>query len=373
MVETYSPSGKEDDLARLISLEMEKLGFEVERDAVGNVIGRIGKGTPRVLLCGHMDTVPIELPVKVEEGNLYGRGAVDAKGPLATMIIAASQLAEEGYEGSLIVIGAVDEEGKGLGVKQIVKGGMDVDYAIFGEPTDVDTITIGYKGSLLLKITCETETGHSSAPWMFENSVEKAIEIWALIKKHRIPKGRPESPFHSITSCIRRIEGGEIGSIVPPRCEIQIDIRIPPTQTVTQLRDEIFELVDDYMAQNPAVKVVAEVEDYSEPYVADRRSLLVRALSQAIWKVRGAQVKLVNKTGTGDMNVFGSSMRMPVVTYGPGDPHLDHTPYEHINLRDYLEGIRVLKEAIRRLHELHNAARLHKPTKTRSFDGPGGI
>lgn len=373
MVETYSPSGKEDDIARLISLEMEKLGFEVERDAVGNVIGRIGKGNPRVLLCGHMDTVPIELPVKVEEGNLYGRGAVDAKGPLATMIIAASQLAKEGYEGSLIVVGTVDEEGKGLGVKQLVKDGMDVDYAIFGEPTDVATITIGYKGSLLLKITCETETGHSSAPWMFENSVEKAIEVWALIKKNILPKERPESQFHSITSCIRRIEGGGIGSIVPPRCEIQIEIRIPPSLTVTQLRNKVFGLVDDYRAQNPEVKVGVEVEDHSEPYVADRRSLLVRALSQAIWKVRGAQVKLINKTGTGDMNIFGPSTRKPVVTYGPGDPHLDHTPYEHINLRDYLESIRVLKEAIKRLRELHNSYGSHTQTKTRSVDGPGGI
>ena len=354
MVETYSPSGKENEIARLLSQEIEKLGFEVELDAVGNVIGKIGEGRPRVLLCGHMDTIPSELPVRVEEGVLYGRGAVDAKAPLATMIVAASQLIREGFGGCLLVVGAVDEENKGRGVKHLIREGMDVDYAIFGEPTNVDTITTGYKGGLLLKLTCETETGHSSAPWQYENSIEKAVEIWELIRDFEMPQENPESHFHSLSKCLRRIEGGETGSVVPPRCEILIEVRIPPSITVEQLRIGIFGLLEDYKTRNPAVKIEAEIEDQTEPYTADKRSLLVRALSQAIWKVRGTQVKLINKTGTGDMNIFGASTGKPVVTYGPGDPHLDHTPHEHVNLGDYLEGVKVLKEALKRLEKLHN-------------------
>ena len=363
MVNVYSPSGEEEGLADLLSEEMKSLGFEVERDAVGNVIGRLRGERPRLLLCGHMDTVPGTIPVKVEDGVLYGRGAVDAKAPLAAMIVAASQLVREGYKGAILVVGAVDEEGKGRGVKHLVMEGVDVDYAIFGEPTDVKTITIGYKGSLYLKITCETETGHSSAPWIFENAVEKAIEIWGLIKCQMTLHERHESHFQSLSTCLRRIEGGGVSSVIPALCEIHIDFRIPPFFTVEQVLTEISGLIEGYKAENPAVRVNVEVDDYTEPYLADKRSPLVKALSQAIWKVRRTRTMLVNKTGTGDMNVFGRLTEVPTVTYGPGDPHLDHTPNEHISISNYLESIKILKECLKGLYKLHQGVQVRTASR----------
>lgn len=354
MVGIYSPSGEEEKLADLLLSEMRELGFDVKRDAVGNIVGRLGEARPRILLCGHMDTIPGMIPVRVEGDVLYGRGAVDAKGPLTAMIIAASEIVKEGYEGEILVVGAVDEEGKGLGVKHLIEERFDVDYAIFGEPTNVETITVGYRGSLLLKITCETETGHSSAPWLFDNAVEKAIEIWNLIKDYKMPQEDPQSRFHSLSSCLRRIEGGGVGSVVPSWCETKIDMRIPPSLTVMKLRDEIFRLVEKYKAEHPTVKVEVEVEDFTEPYVTDRKSMLVRAFSPAVYKVRGTPIRLINKTGTGDMNIFGYATGKPTATYGPGDSHLDHTPHEHISLKYYLESIMILKEALKRLYELHH-------------------
>jgi len=353
MVEIYSPSGKEGELANFLSNEMAKLGFDVKIDRVGNVIGRLGEGRPRVMLCGHMDTIPGFINVRVKEGILYGRGAVDAKGPLATMILSAAQLADEGYEGEIIVVGAVDEEGRGQGVKHLIQKEIDVDYAVFGEPTNVETMTIGYKGSLHISITLETETGHSSAPWLFENSVEKAIEIWELIKDRFASKEIEESKFNTVTTCLRRVEGGGQGSVVPNRCEMHIELRIPPSITITQFQGDVLELIDGYRRQNPAVNIKVEILDSTEPYVADRRSLLVRALTRSIWKVRKTQAKLIYKTGTGDMNVFGNATGKPTITYGPGDSHLDHTPNEHIALVDYLNSIEVLKEALRGLFEMH--------------------
>jgi LysW-gamma-L-lysine carboxypeptidase len=203
MVETYSPTGLEEPLASLLSEEMKVLGFEVERDAVGNVIGTFEGERPKVLLCGHMDTVTPELPVKQEDGFLYGRGTVDAKAPLASMVCAAAQLINEGYGGGLIVAGVVDEEGRNIGIEHLIKRRLDVDYAVFGEPTDVDTVTVGYKGGLLFKVTCETETGHSSASWLFENAVEKAFEVWGFIKGLRMPQEDMESRFHSLSACLQ--------------------------------------------------------------------------------------------------------------------------------------------------------------------------
>ena len=93
--------------------------------------------------------------------------------------------------------------------------------------------------------------------------------------------------------------------------------------------------------------------DSTEPYVAQKNSVLVRAFTRAIWERKKERVMLINKTGTGDMNILGRAMSIPVVTYGPGDPHLDHTPDERIVLQDYLDSIEVLVEAVRKLRELH--------------------
>jgi LysW-gamma-L-lysine carboxypeptidase len=349
-VEAYSPTGHEENLASLLAQEMRVLGFTVSRDAVGNVIGVIEGGRPRILLCGHMDTVPPELPVKVDDEYICGRGAVDAKAPLTAMIVAASQLHEEGYKGSLVVAGVVDEEGRNVGVKSLISEGVGADYAVFGEPTNVDTVTVGYKGGILVQVSCETETGHSSAPWQFDNAIEKAYEIWKLLRDISFPREDRESMFNSITPCLLGIQGGEKGSVVPSRCVIRVGFRIPPAISVKELQEAVLAKVDAYGAANPSVRVTVETLDSTEPYVVDRKSPLVNAFARAIWKVRGAQAKLINKTGTGDMNHYGPEMGVPVVTYGPGDSHLDHTPHEKVSMRDYMDSVEVLKEALRTIH-----------------------
>lgn len=346
MVEVPSPTGREEEIASLLGDEMNELGFTTSLDGVGNVHGVAGGKSPKVLLCGHMDTVPGLIPVSLKDGVLHGRGTVDAKGPLAAMIVAATQLLREGYTGGLHIVGAVDEEGQGRGVKQLIKNGTDSDYAIFGEPTNVNTITTGYRGSLLLNIGVETDTGHSSAPWLFNNSIEKAMDLWYRIKDEQMPKGRVESRFHTTSACIERINGGVSGSVVPPKCEIQVGIRIPPSLKVDQMHDSVTKIISQFKAKNPDIKISTETLDSTEAYIADSRSALVRALSQAIWMVRREKVKLIHKTGTGDMNNFGNKIEIPVATYGPGDPHLDHTPNEHINIKDYLESIKVIKQAL---------------------------
>ena len=84
--------------------EMKKMGFQVGIDAIGNVIGVVGEGEPTIFLCGHMDTVAGVLPLRVEEGKIYARGAVDAKGPLAAMVMAALAASEEtGFKGKIFV------------------------------------------------------------------------------------------------------------------------------------------------------------------------------------------------------------------------------------------------------------------------------
>ena len=115
------------------------------------------------------------------------------------------------------------------------------------------------------------------------------------------------------------------------------------------LEEAVQKKVREYNTVNPTVKVGVTTLDCTEPFVADRKSPLVKAFARAIWKLRGTQAKLIYKTGTGDMNHYGPEMGVPVVTYGPGDSHLDHTPHEKISLRDYRDSVEVLKEAVRQL------------------------
>ena len=138
---------------------MKKLGFQVGIDAIGNVIGVVGEGEPTIFLCGHMDTVAGHLPLRVEEGKIYARGAVDAKGPLAAMVMAAAEVAKEPAfkgKGKILVASVVEEEATSRGVKHLITQGIKADYAIFGEPSGVENITIGYKGQIQLKIVCKT-------------------------------------------------------------------------------------------------------------------------------------------------------------------------------------------------------------------------
>jgi LysW-gamma-L-lysine carboxypeptidase len=350
----YSPSGKEEDISNFLVKEMETLGFRVRKDAIGNVIGEIGKGEPTILLCGHMDTIAGNLPVRVENNKLYGAGAVDAKGSLAAMIIAAATLARESaLQARVLVVGAVEEEATSKGIKHIIEQRLQADYAIFGEPSGVENITIGYKGSLHLKITCKTETGHSSTPWFYENALEKAFELWQRIKNAYPPVEEQESPYHAVTACLVKLTGGKGASKVPSECEMRVDIRVPPQLTVAKVFNVIESVIKQYQTANLKVQVKVTIWDQNEPFEVAKNSLLVRALSYAIRKVMNKPATLLRKTGTGDMNILGRATNIPIVTYGPGDSHLDHTKDEHILISEYLAGIQVYKETILKLSELH--------------------
>lgn len=354
MIELYSPTGQEGKLAQFLVKEMRSRGLWARLDGVGNVVGESDGSGPSFLLCGHMDTVPGILPIRVDGSRLYGRGAVDAKPALAAMICAAGILVAEGFMGRLIVVGSIDEEGKGRGVRKLIKDGVLTDYAVFGEPSGVENITIAYKGSLHLKVTCETRTGHSSAPWLFRNAVEEAFDLWEKLCRIRFPEEKPESKFYSLTSTIIGIKGGDASSTVPSLCELSIDFRLPPAVPPQRLLDELLKTVETFRLSRPDVAIRLEVEDSNEPCETDRDSVLVRGLSWAVREVRGKTATLLRKTGTGDMNLLNSTLPIPMVTYGAGDSRLDHTSDEYVDLNEYLDSIRILHKGLARTLELHN-------------------
>src|SRR5215467_9788650 len=182
MLETYSPSGSEHDLSILLLNELSKYGFTSHKDKAGNVIGHAGQEGPKILLCGHMDTVKGELPVFEKDGYIHGRGAVDAKSSLAAMIVGCAKAIHNHVPFQATIAGVVEEETTSKGIISITDDKTAYDLAVFGEPSGVSNIIIGYKGSVRLEITAQSLGGHSSSPWLSRNSLEDAFDFWECLR-----------------------------------------------------------------------------------------------------------------------------------------------------------------------------------------------
>jgi len=358
MLRIYSPSREEGNLANFLKDAMNgELGFQnVKVDSVYNVTGEIGSGSPKLLLCGHMDTVPGFQQVRISRGYIYGRGACDAKSALAAMILAASRLSTRKDIGKVTIAAVSDEEGNGLGLKELLRHGIDAKYAIFGEPSGIDNITVGYKGRLALNLICETPSVHASAPWMSQNAVERLLEVWTAIKKTLEQKVVPGDHYRTITACLTKIRGGSSHNVMPGRCSISIDIRVPPTMTTEQVLSEVNGVIHKFESDLSFPKFRITVIDQTEPFESDRNSPIMRALVRSILTVRKTRPMLINKTGTGDMNTLGNNLNIPVITYGPGNAHLSHTRKEGIEIQEILQSIDVLENTICDLTKLSKSS-----------------
>jgi len=353
-LEIYTPSRSEAQLANLIKEKcLDDLGFEkVNIDSVGNVIATKGNGTPRILLCGHMDTVPGQIPVRIDSGFLFGRGASDAKAPLISMLLACSEFKQRG---TIIFAGVVDEEGNATGIKELVKNNLSIDYAIFGEPSGINRITISYKGRIALKLTCDVlDSAHASAPWLSKNSIEEVFEVWKLLGAEISAKyDKTDNKSNSVSLSLTEISGGSSHNVTPQKCKVTIDIRVPNGVKCLEILNHLDTSIRN-ISEMRKVKITYRIEDMTEAFEADHSSPLVRALSLSILDVCKVRSVLLRKTGTGDMNVLGNSLNIPVVTYGPGEPHVSHSKDEKVEIQSYLTSIEIYNRALFHTSRLHH-------------------
>ena len=352
MLELYSPSGSEDQISEFLANEMKRLGLDVRRDEVGNVEGRLGSGVPHILLCGHMDTVEGMLEVKRRGKVIFGRGAVDAKSPLAAMICAAARLQNSGLKGTITVLAVVDEEGKSKGMTHFLSKTKDTyDFAIFGEPSGAYAVTIGYRGRLVLKISCKTMPGHASAPQLFENSIYVASD---LIGELRLLGSKWENSgttdlFNIPTLSVTGIRGGLRENTIPSECDVTVDIRVPPSKKLEDLKAEILAVVDGVASRNSKAELSSSFSDESKPYLEEEGSQLARAFVDSIKDLKGKEGRFSKKTGTGDVNDFVKKFPISAVVYGPGNSKLDHTPLENVSAEELLDSISILESVLRKL------------------------
>ena len=349
----YTPSLSEKPMAEFLADKCDDLGFEdIQIDEVGNVIAKKGSGSPRIMLCGHMDVVPGKVKVRKEGDALYGRGASDAKAPLMAMLFAAASI--QNNNGTVFFVGAVDEEGNATGIKNLVKKKMNIDYAIFGEPSGIKQVTIAYKGRLAINLKISVEdSSHASAPWLSKNAILESMIFARELKEKLEANQEGKSKGMLLTATMTEVKGGTSHNVTPKECETTFDIRIPVDMNCKTIEQKISTLVKE-ISQEREVEAFYSILDETEPFEAPHNSALVRAFTLGIMEAENSRPTLIRKTGTGDMNVLGNQWKIPVVTYGPGDPHEAHTIDEKVSIDEYLRGIEILKKMLQHLKRLHD-------------------
>ena len=335
LVSTPSLSGDEAAAARLLVGWMAANGYDsADIDESGSAVGVIGSGPRTLVLLGHIDTFPGIVPVRVEGRLLYGRGAVDAKGPLCTFAVAAAQAALPA-DLRVVVIGATEEEARSSRGARHALTRWQPDACLIGEPSQWDRITVGYKGRLILRWCWRGALAHSAS--VVATPAEHAVAYWDRVHAYTetVNAGR-EGAFARLDATLQEIASGRDGAY--GWAEAEIGFRLPPGI-------DPYELV---AALAPDDDAEVEASGHEIACVAERDTVLTRALRGAI-RAQGGQPRFVHKTGTSDMNVVGPAWKCPIAAYGPGDSSLDHTPDEHIDLDEYQRAIAVLTEALGRL------------------------
>ena len=334
LVSTTSFTGQEQNATRHLVEWMAGHGYDSAFiDEAGNAVGVRGYGEHDVVLLGHIDTFPGELPVYRDNRLLYGRGAVDAKGPLCTFAAAGSRAALPDNI-RLIVIGAVEEEGSSSGARYVTEQYHPV-ACIIGEPSRWDRFTLGYKGRLLLDWRWRGALAHSAGQALSPG--ERAVAYWQRVIDYtnKFNQNR-DSVFARLDTTLQAVNTREDGAF--GEASLTAGFRLPPGITPEEIE----------AALQPDDDAAISARGHELAFVSERDTPLSRTFRGAIRSQSGTP-RFVYKTGTSDMNVVGPVWNCPIVAYGPGDSALDHTPEEHIDLDEYLRAIEVLAAALERL------------------------
>ncbi len=337
LVAQVSYSTQEQAAVEYLVGQMQALGYDrAFRDEAGNAVGIIGDGERQIVLLGHIDTVAGVIPVEIRNGLLYGRGSVDAKGPLATFTAGAALAgAQPGWQ--IIVIGAVEEEYTTSKGAHYAATQYKPELCIIGEPSSWDRITLGYKGRALLDFTLQRPLAHTARPE--PNAIEQTIDFWNAIKAYAATFNTgKDRAFDQLMPSLRSIHSSDDGFY--EKAEMTVGFRLP-----VELPPEALKI-----ALGSLSGTSAELHWRGEEIAhrAEKNTPLARIFLSAIRDV-GGKPNYVYKTGTSDMNVVAPVWNCPICAYGPGDSSLDHTPEEHLPIDDYQKAIQVIAGVLRSL------------------------
>ncbi len=333
LVARYSPSGQEASAVREFVRLARARGYRARTDAAGNGIAEIGHGRPTILFLGHIDTVAGPRPVVLRRGRLHGRGAVDAKGPLAAALIAGTGFAGPG---TFRIVASVEEEVDSRGARHLARGAAP-DALIVGEPSGWDGVTVAYKGIVRLEATFRQPRAHWSAPE--PTAADRAVR-WASVLSSLATRHAGGSPFRSLTAKVVDLRCRAEGD--PEVASVTVDLRLPPGLSTSAVLREL--RAEEDGAPRPRLRLLARAEAVEVP----RNEPAAVALCGAI-RAEGGVPTLWRRGGSSDLNVVAPAWGIGGVAYGPGDARLDHTERESLAIDELQRAARILRGAVESL------------------------
>ncbi len=339
------------EMLRAFAPEVREVGPEPE---IPSLLATVNPGPGPVLLFNsHMDTVPVgdrgqwrydPFSGEIVDGVLYGRGSADAKGCLAAMIMAGKALALCGVQlgGALILNPVSDEEvGGQKGAQWIVDQQLvSPDAVVIGEITR-NRVAIAHKGVIWFRLVTHGRTAHASTPWEGVSAISHMVTLLHRLQTELgqtlAQRSHPITPPPSLN--LGMIRGGVKVNVVADRCEVELDRRILPTETVDGAVTELRAIVEGVRQELPGLNVDVEVLLTGEPLDTGADEGIVQtalAASQAL----GLPAAPVGYQQASDGRFF-SARGIPTILIGPGVPEVAHTPDEHVALEEVYQAARL--------------------------------
>ncbi len=363
LVRTPSHPGlprQEEGVAATLASYLETRGIACTTTEVRpgrpNLVAEVRGGEPgkHLVLCGHTDTVPLNLSdpgvgfsAEVRDGNLHGRGACDMKGPLAAMAAALVALRATGllHAGRVTLAAVIDEEMESLGAEALVLSGFRADGAIVGEPTS-NRLALGHKGLEWLEISFYGKAAHGGTPQAGVNAIVAAGHFITLVGERLQPRlaERAHPLLGPPTFNCGTIAGGDQPSTVAAVCRIHIDRRTVPGETYEGVLAEIRDLLAEVERALPGLSTsvgrmpggMATLEHRST--VLEESHPLAQALAAAAREIRGRDEPATAFPAWTDAALLSNFAGIPCAVLGPGDLAHAHSPREFVPLAEVEEA-----------------------------------
>ncbi len=321
LIDIESVSGAETRLADAIERALNACQH-VSVYRFGNVIvARTDFGRPRrVVLAGHIDTVPLagNVPSRLDGGLLYGCGASDMKSGVAVQLTLAATVTAPAMDITYVFYDCEEVEAERNGLLRLSRsepGALEGDFAVLLEPTG-GVVEGGCQGTLRAQVRVTGVRAHSARSWLGKNAIHEAGNVIDVLRRYE-PR-RPEVDgltYHEGLNAVG-ISGGVAGNVIPDECEIEVNYRFAPDRSVQEASTHMLEVFGGWQV---------EVTDAA----GGARPGLQHPVAASFAAAMGGTPRA--KLGWTDVARF-DALGVPAVNYGPGDPSLAHTRDEHVSL-----------------------------------------